>query len=264
MSDDELNELEDRLREAGRAFPYPLTPDLVVALRRRRSNHAPRRRLVIRIAAIVAVMVVALLAVPDVRAAVLAALRIGVIQIVPAAPTAAVPVQSAGAPTQAIPPPAPTATLPPDALLRDLRGATTLDAARAQLPFPLRLPAEPPGLGPPTDVFVQDLGGPAAILVWRDSADPQRPQLALFILSSDVFGAKLGVSVLEETQVNGRQAVWASGPYVLQLGDAQRWTNAERRLVTGNTLIWEEDGLTYRLESDLPLEEAVRIAESLR
>lgn len=26
---------------------------------------------------------------------------------------------------------------------------------------------------------------------------------------------------------------------------------------------WEEDGITYRLEADRPLEEAVRIAESL-
>jgi hypothetical protein len=28
-------------------------------------------------------------------------------------------------------------------------------------------------------------------------------------------------------------------------------------------LIWEENQITYRLETDLPLEEAVRIAESL-
>jgi hypothetical protein len=33
--------------------------------------------------------------------------------------------------------------------------------------------------------------------------------------------------------------------------------------VDGNTLIWEEQGITYRLESNLSLEEAVKIAESL-
>jgi hypothetical protein len=36
-----------------------------------------------------------------------------------------------------------------------------------------------------------------------------------------------------------------------------------RRLVEGNVLIWFENGLTYRLESDLSLEETVRVAESL-
>jgi hypothetical protein len=37
----------------------------------------------------------------------------------------------------------------------------------------------------------------------------------------------------------------------------------QRRLVSGHVLIWEEDGLTYRLETDLSMEEAVAIAESL-
>jgi len=35
------------------------------------------------------------------------------------------------------------------------------------------------------------------------------------------------------------------------------------RLVTGHVLVWAEGGVTYRLESDLDLEEAMRIAESL-
>jgi hypothetical protein len=37
-----------------------------------------------------------------------------------------------------------------------------------------------------------------------------------------------------------------------------------RRLVEGNTLIWEANGITYRLESHLSLEDALRIAESLK
>jgi hypothetical protein len=35
-------------------------------------------------------------------------------------------------------------------------------------------------------------------------------------------------------------------------------------MITGNVLIWTDGALTYRLESDLPLAEARRIAESLR
>jgi hypothetical protein len=34
-------------------------------------------------------------------------------------------------------------------------------------------------------------------------------------------------------------------------------------LIDGHVLIWAEDNLSYRLESDLPLEEAIRIAESI-
>jgi hypothetical protein len=66
--------------------------------------------------------------------------------------------------------------------------------------------------------------------------------------------------VIQETQVNGHYAVWAEGPYLVQL------TNGDidfRRTVAGNTLIWEEQGITYRLESNVALEEALKIAESL-
>jgi hypothetical protein len=66
---------------------------------------------------------------------------------------------------------------------------------------------------------------------------------------------------VETTDVNGRIAVWTTGPYVLmtQLG----WL-VEFRLVEGHVLIWADGPLTYRLETDLSLDEAVRIAESLR
>lgn len=71
---------------------------------------------------------------------------------------------------------------------------------------------------------------------------------------------KANPAMIQETSVNGQRAIWAVGPYPLRLhnGDLQfRW------LVDGHVLIWEEENLTYRLETDLPLEEAIRIAESL-
>jgi hypothetical protein len=36
------------------------------------------------------------------------------------------------------------------------------------------------------------------------------------------------------------------------------------RLIDGNVLIWENNQITYRLETNLELDEAVRIAESLQ
>jgi hypothetical protein len=36
------------------------------------------------------------------------------------------------------------------------------------------------------------------------------------------------------------------------------------RLIDGHVLIWTDGNLTYRLETDLSLEEALKVAESLQ
>ncbi|NTU85662.1 MAG: hypothetical protein HGA45_41060, partial [Chloroflexales bacterium] len=146
-------------------------------------------------------------------------------------------------------------------------GATSVEAAARQLPFPIQLPAYPPDLGPPA-AFVQDLGGPALVLVWADLAEPTRVQLSLHALSSRVFAEKLlfggEAELLAETEVNGAWALWVRGPHMLRTGPSEGGEYAEVRLVDGNTLIWTNGDVTYRLESDLTLEEARRVAESLR
>jgi hypothetical protein len=67
--------------------------------------------------------------------------------------------------------------------------------------------------------------------------------------------------VIEETEVNGQRAVWTVGPYPLisRNGDVEL-----TRMVEGHVLIWESDGVTYRLETGLSLEETLKIAESLQ
>jgi hypothetical protein len=37
-----------------------------------------------------------------------------------------------------------------------------------------------------------------------------------------------------------------------------------RRMIEGHVLIWADGPITYRLETDLSLDEAVKIAESLK
>ncbi len=66
--------------------------------------------------------------------------------------------------------------------------------------------------------------------------------------------------VIDQTQVNGLDALWTEGPYPLHLSNGD---TDIRRLVAGHVLIWEQNGLTYRLESDLKMDEAVKVAESL-
>jgi hypothetical protein len=207
------------------------------------------------------IVVSGLLAVPEVRAALRSFLHIGAIEIVLPTPTPAMePSPTADTTPTAIA--RPTLTLTPLTSVLDLAGETTLEEAGTDVKFPIQLPSYPPDLGPPDRVFVQDLGGPAVILVWLDPQEPDRVALSLHQLSADAFGQKFAEerTVIEHTTVNTQPAVWLRGPHVLQFKGGLDG----RRLVNGNVLIWQDGDLTYRLETELPLEEAVRIAESLR
>ncbi len=250
----------ENLRELAREFPYPPTPDLVHGRRRRRSGQRfslmAYRWQWARGALLLLVLLLALLAVPEVRAGVLRVLQIGTVRIFLAEPTPAVPTSLVATPT-------------PLAALRDLAGATTLASAQARVDFPLRLPAYPPDLGPPDQVYLQDQDGTALIMVWLDAARPNGIRMSLHILSSPLFAdpnfaTKTGVMTVEETTVNGARALWVRGPHLYQINRDGLTGYDARRLVEGNVLIWAEGTLTYRLESDLPLDEARRAAESLR
>jgi hypothetical protein len=71
----------------------------------------------------------------------------------------------------------------------------------------------------------------------------------------------MGPKVIRETQVNGQYAVWAEGVYPLKVSNGNEIEFT--RLMSGHVLIWEGGDVTYRLETDLSMEEAIRIAESL-
>ena len=100
------------------------------------------------------------------------------------------------------------------------------------------------------------------ILVWTDPVNPKNAYLSLHEIGSEsIWMGKFEPRVVQETQINGRYAVWLQGPYLVKLNNGNY---NFRRTVEGNTLIWEENGITYRLETDLSLEETIKIAESLK
>jgi hypothetical protein len=105
------------------------------------------------------------------------------------------------------------------------------------------------------------LGGPVVVLVWLDPNRPDRVRLSLHELGPGTFGEKVQPQVIQETTVHGERALWTEGPYMIQLKNGDYDV---RRLVMGHVLIWTVGEVTLRLETDLSLEEAVRIAESLR
>jgi hypothetical protein len=64
-------------------------------------------------------------------------------------------------------------------------------------------------------------------------------------------------------QVNGHRGVWIAGSHNLTLlPDPSRGCCEETRSA-GNVLLWEQDGLIFRLESALSHKEAIAIAESV-
>ena len=242
---------EARLVVIAAGLVYPPTPDLARRLsfgaggagQRPLLSAAPRR--VWAYAAIVlAVLAVGVLAVPEARASLVEFVRFGAIRFILAGPAAT--------PSLTPRPAVPTPTEPV------LSGRTTQAEAEAQTTFSILLPAYPEDLGLPDDVYFQQFEGQVALTLWRHADGSAR--LALYHLTERDFALK-AVQVIERTVVNGIPAVWARGPHFVQFQDS---TFGQFDIVAGDVLIWTAGGVTYRLESDLPLVEAVRIAESLR
>lgn len=272
---------EEHLKRVVQRFQYPSTPDVAGAVMERleggsrpRARAERHRSIQLRSAWVVTGLLVlalaVLFAVPDVRAEIIRFFQVGVVRIFPSAPTQTAEPSVPQLPTTATPiadfpgtaTPASDSNEPRHTVtISGLAGETSLFNARGSLPFPIRLPAYPTDLGRPDRVFLQEEGG-MVILVWTDPADSEYARLSLHEISpGTVVLSKYQPRVIQETRVDGNYAVWVQGPYLVQLNSG---SYVFRRTVEGNTLIWEEDEITYRLESNLTLEETIRIAESLR
>jgi hypothetical protein len=247
-------QLEARLRQTARAFHYPPTPDIAGAVRQRLTP-SPRTTLRRRVAWAIILLLISLcmlLVVPQVRAAILNLLRLGGVIIILEEPTAT--------PTPALTTtPVPTST--PIRSLLDLAGETTLDKAQQSVRFPIRWPGYP--ADPPDRVYRQDMEGAVIVLVWIDPKHSSGIRYSLHILDEGALVYKMQPKVIQETTVHGQRALWTEGPYVLEWKRGNATGRDIGRIVRGNVLIWMDGKLTYRLETDSSLDEAVRVAESV-
>jgi hypothetical protein len=255
-------EFEKQLRSVAAEMEYPHTPDIAgsVILRLRPS---PRPRLISRRAAwsltIVLILLSSLLLIPPARAAIIEFIQIGIVRISPAQPPATAVPGGSIIPMTATPgTPLPSLIT----MLEDIAGGTTLANAQQMAGYPILLPVHPSDLGQPDRVFVQDSDGSMTVLVWLDAQQPEQIRLSLhFIPTGSWMIGKGSPVIVQETVVNDQRAIWAVGPYPLKLYNG----NIEfTRLIDGHVLIWVDGDITYRLETNLSLEEAVRIAESLQ
>lgn len=108
--------------------------------------------------------------------------------------------------------------------------------------------------------------------VWLLWGAPERVRLLLAQTPELAVGAPplLEKLVARGTEVElvsvGRAPAWflSGAPHVVYLVDARGEVVEETTRLAENVLVWERDGVTFRLEADIGKHRAVELAESLR
>lgn len=184
------------------------------------------------------------------------------------------------------PVPTPTATVPPSGPVASPAASLAPGATRglgqpvavadvaARAAFPIRFPTDPL-VGAPDAAWIDPTKANQVSLVWRP-----RPELPPTLdpgvgLLLGQFNGRLDEGFItksidtgtrvERLRVSGNDAFWISGnphfffyqgPDGQVVQDGRRWV--------GDTLLWSDGATTYRLETALGRDAAIRIAESLR
>jgi hypothetical protein len=225
-----MAELDRELRALGAWLELPPAPELGGRVRARLGT-PPRRsswRVVAVALAVLAVALGAAFAVPDSRSAILRFLGlkgVTVIQVEKLPPAGAGPVA--------------------------FGERTTLERAERELGFHALVPR----LGRPDRVYVDSADG---YLILLYGAPRLRLRLSEFRTEGSIVQklTKFGQGVRPQT-VNGGPGIWVPGPHVvIELSRQPR--------LAGSTLLWEQAGLTLRLEGRLTRPQALEIARSMR
>ena len=263
--------VERALVEVGARLAFPPTPDLSVAVRARLAAGPPRRpavwaalgsrpRLAMLLAGAAVMLLAALLGVsPGARDAVADWLGMRGVRFFSTAETPTVS-------------PTPPAASTRSALLVGTR--VSLETARERVAFPIRLPALP-GLEAPDEVYLNTApaGGLVSLLYEPRPGLPAARDTGIGLLLTQFRGTaepfiQKGLPAgarLEPVSVGGARGYWIEGaPHVLIYRDERGAVHEERARLAGNTLLWERDGITYRLETALARDDAIAVAVSLR
>ena len=242
-----MNGLERELAALSDAVEWPDSPDLVPAVAPR-LDAAPRRWLVrrplaIAVVAVLVAAVLAVLAVPPARTAVLDWLGIGGARIVRVADLSPLPLHQD---------------------LEVLGRPATLAAARAQAGFGF---ADPPR-GEPGPDEVRLAPGLRVSYLWREGADARLIVTQFPGRAGDPALLKklAGEStVVERLEVDGDAAVWLEGgPHVALFLRPDGLVGEERGWLAGNTLLVDRDGTTVRVEGAVERSDAVDLVRAMR
>lgn len=187
-----------------------------------------------------------------------------------------------GAPPGSQPPATPSAIAPTGSPQPGAIGASMglgepldpLDAAGldARAGFHVRMPADPT-VGPPDAAYIDDTKGGQVTLLWAARAGlpaTLEPGVGLLLsqfrgtVEEGFFTKAIGNNTsLVRLQVGGHGGFWLSGdPHIFFWQGPDGFVDDTRRWV-GDVLLWSDGPVTYRLETALGRDGAVRIAESL-
>jgi hypothetical protein len=239
-----MSDLRDELRALGGEYEWPATPDLATAIAPRltRAPRRPRRawRPAVALPALVAVLVASVAIVEPARTAVLDVLGLAGGEEVVRVPAAPRPDRPIAAP--------------------DRGRRVTLAQARAAVDFPVRVPR---ALGPPPEVRLdRSLAGGAVSLVYgeRGVLTAFRGRTLPFARKS--VGPKTRVVA---TTVGGRRALFLTGAPVQWIALDEHGNPRPRtaRLINANVLLFDRDGVGYRLETGAGMRRSLQIAASL-
>lgn len=228
-----MPDLERQLRALGDSLAFPSTPDVGSSVRARLPERSPSRwtRPLVLVAAVLGVAVIAGLAIPQARSAILRVFGIGSVRVeyVHSLP--------------AVKPDAPLFLGP--------------EIAKSEAPFHLLgspLLGQPDGIYASGNVVTLLYGSPGNVRLLVTEIG--RPALAPEIVKKIV--ATTTNATIVQIEGSTEPALWLEGePHVLSLPDAP-----ER--LARNTLVWTRGNLTLRLEGATSLDDAIRIAQSFR
>jgi hypothetical protein len=262
-------ELERVLLDLGTRLDYPPMPALAVQVRNRLEGEIapPRVREVLRpyrpLRRSLAFAVLGLLLVAGAAAAARFAVRGVEIRFRPTPPTVASS------------PSLPTDETPDLGRSLSLGERVTLSEARRGVSFPVRLPTLA-RVGRPDEVYVDDhpVGGRVTAVYRARPGLPRATTTNVGLLVTQfragfdeefvVKEAGPGTRV-EQVSVDGAPGYWVEGePHTIVYIDQNGLPFPDSVRLAGNTLLWERNGITFRLEADISKQQALRIAASIR
>lgn len=229
-----MAELETALGQLGGEVAFPPTPDLTSAIRGRLERPQPfwRRPIALVLAVVAVAAVAAAFAVPQSRSAILDWLGLRNVSVVRVEKLPTVPAGNL-----------------------DLGKQVTLDEAKHRASW-LRLPDSKPD-----SVWVSEsIPGGKVSLLW---GTPANVRLLLTEVSGRAYIEKIISAGTEVERVKiGNAGAWFHGPHVVMFQDREgRFHDSQARLAA-NTLVWQQGGVTLRLEGSLSKDEALRIART--
>jgi hypothetical protein len=155
---------------------------------------------------------------------------------------------------------------PPDEL--DLGPRATLEEAEDRVGFDVEVPQLSELPEPEVHLTTPPPSGMVSLL-YRDAyVDTDEPGLLITQFEAHLEGGFLKKLTFEGAdvqylEVRGTAAYWVEGTHFFAYFDESGDIREETLRLADNVLLWEEDGVTYRIEGGFGKTEALRIADSM-